>query len=45
MGAENSEGDLIMEQQHIVLVGAGMMGASLSQVYAQDGYQVSLWNG
>ena len=34
-----------MEQKHIVLAGAGMMGASLSQVYAQAGYQVSLWNG
>ena len=31
-----------MEQKHIVLAGAGMMGASLSQVYAQAGYQVSL---
>ena len=37
MGAENSEGDLIMEQTHIVLAGTGMMGASLSQVYAQAG--------
>lgn len=34
-----------MEQKHIVLAGGGMMGASLSQVYAQAGYQVSLWNG
>ena len=34
-----------MEQKHIVLAGAGMMGASLAQVYAQAGYRVSLWNG
>ncbi|WP_295578731.1 3-hydroxyacyl-CoA dehydrogenase family protein [uncultured Oscillibacter sp.] len=34
-----------MDQNRIVLAGAGMMGASLAQVYAQAGYQVALWNG
>ena len=35
-----------MEQQEkrIVIVGAGIMGASLSQVYAQGGWQVTLYN-
>ncbi len=34
-----------MDQNHVVLAGAGMMGASLAQVYAQAGYRVTLWNG
>ena len=34
-----------MDQQTIVLAGAGMMGASLAQVYAQAGWRVFLWNG
>lgn len=34
-----------MNEQKVVLAGAGMMGASLAQVYAQAGYEVSLWNG
>ena len=34
-----------MEQEkRIVIVGAGIMGASLSQVYAQGGWQVTLYN-
>lgn len=33
-----------MEQRHVVIVGAGIMGASLAQVYAQGGWQVSLYN-
>ena len=34
-----------MDKQHVVLAGAGMMGASLAQVYAQAGYRVTIWNG
>lgn len=34
-----------MDNQHVVLAGAGMMGASLAQVYAQAGYRVTIWNG
>ena len=34
-----------MNEQKVVLAGAGIMGASLAQVYAQAGYEVSLWNG
>jgi 3-hydroxybutyryl-CoA dehydrogenase len=34
-----------MNEQKVVLAGAGMMGASLAQVYAQAGYDVFLWNG
>ena len=33
-----------MKQQHTVIAGAGIMGASLSQVYAQAGWRVTLWN-
>lgn len=33
-----------MNQQHVVLAGAGMMGASLAQVYAGSDYQVTIWN-
>lgn len=34
-----------MNEQKVVLAGAGIMGASLAQVYAQAGYDVALWNG
>ena len=34
-----------MNEHKVVLAGAGMMGASLAQVYAQAGYEVALWNG
>ena len=33
-----------MEQRHVVIVGAGIMGASLAQVYAQGGWKVFLYN-
>ena len=33
-----------MDEKHVVLAGSGIMGASLAQVYAQAGYNVSLWN-
>ena len=33
-----------MKQQHTVIAGAGIMGASLAQVYAQAGWRVTLWN-
>ena len=33
-----------MNQQKVVLAGAGMMGVSLAQVYAQSGYDVVVWN-
>ena len=29
---------------HVVIVGAGTMGASLAQIFAQAGIQVTLWN-
>lgn len=33
-----------MNKGHVVIAGAGTMGSSLAQVYAQAGYQVDLWN-
>ena len=32
------------DNKNVVLAGAGMMSASLAQVYAQAGYQVTIWN-
>ena len=38
------KGEIFMEINKIVIAGAGTMGISLVQIFAEDGYNVALYN-